>query len=160
MVLGKFYPFHKGHKYLIDTAIENCEYVIVYSCSMPTENIGPEARYDSIKKTYKNIGSVSVIHITDVLPQEPSEHPDFWNIWNRVVYDNLPFPQLNVIFGSEDYITPFSEVLGIEGVIVDKNRTKVPISGTLVRNNFYKYWNYLPFYTKIGLIKHFIRKIC
>lgn len=155
MVLGKFYPFHLGHKYLIDKAIENCDEVVVYACSISTETIGPSPRFESIKKTYRKNKSVNIIHITEDLPQEPNEHPDFWNIWKRVVYNNLPESKnkLEVIFGSEDYIIPFSQVLEIEGVILDKERKNVPISGTLVRSNFIKNWKYLPFYTKLGIIK-------
>ena len=32
----------------------------------------------------------NVIHLTDELPQEPAEHPDFWHLWRTALLRVLP----------------------------------------------------------------------
>jgi HTH-type transcriptional repressor of NAD biosynthesis genes len=39
LVIGKFYPPHRGHKYLIDTAVAQCESVTVIVCWKKSQRI-------------------------------------------------------------------------------------------------------------------------
>ena len=54
LVLGKFWPFTKGHQYLIDTAISKSEVVHVIITHNSSQNIPGELRYNAIKETYNN----------------------------------------------------------------------------------------------------------
>lgn len=166
LVLGKFMPVHKGHLHLINTAIEQCETVFVMVCSLKSEPISGIFRYHAMVKCFPNMSNVKIIHCTDENPQTPEEHPLFWKIWYDSVYNSinaynsvyhkkgeLPEKPLDVIFTSEEYGEPFAEVLGIEHVLVDLNRTTIPISATKVRNDAFKEWDYIPdvvkgYYTK------------
>ncbi len=166
LVLGKFMPVTKGHLHLINTAIEQCENVYVMVCSLKSEPISGVFRYHSMLRCFPNMSNVKVIHCTDENPQVPEEHPLFWKIWYDSVYNSinqynsvyykkseLPEKPLDVIFTSEDYGKPFAEVLGIEHVLVDLERSTVPISATKVRTNPFKEWDYIPdvvkgYYTK------------
>lgn len=142
LVFGKFYPLHKGHLYLMDTAIEQSEFTNILVCSLESESIDGYLRYSWVKKIYADNPNVRVIHCNDDLPQYPEEHQDFWSIWYDVVYSRID--KLDVLFTSEDYGDPFSKVLGIEHVLVDKERTTIPVSGTAIRNNPIKNWEYIP----------------
>jgi HTH-type transcriptional repressor of NAD biosynthesis genes len=142
LVLGKFYGLHKGHLHLIDSAFEQSENVHVLMCSLKSETISGVDRFHWLTEIYKDNPNVNIIHITDENPQYPEEHPDFWEIWYNTVYNNVE--ELDVVFTSEDYGVPFSKVLKIEHVLVDKDRLTVPISGTMVRSNPLSQWEFIP----------------
>lgn len=153
-VLGKFLPFHLGHKYLIDTAIDNCEKVTVLVGTLPSESIPGAIRYQWVKDTYKNNQNVTVKWCNEVLPQQPEEHPYFWNIWVDVVKRYCP-NDIDVIFTSENYGDPYAKHLGIKHHLVDIERKKYPVSGTLCRNETFKYWDLLSNESK----SYFVKKI-
>jgi NadR type nicotinamide-nucleotide adenylyltransferase len=49
----------------------------------------------------------------------------------------------DVAFTSEEYGTPWCKAMNCEHFLVDIDRIKYPVSGTKVRANPYKYWQYL-----------------
>lgn len=138
VIVGKFYPFHKGHAHLIREGMRQCKHITVLVCSLPNELIPGAVRYEAIKAEFP---TVTVLHVDEVLPQEPSEHPDFWAIWTHVVKSRVP--DVDVIFTSEDYGDPFAQHLGVSHICVDKSRTTIPISGTKIRNNLSDYWDFV-----------------
>tara|TARA_R110000772_G_scaffold1210_5_gene4319 strand:- start:8428 stop:9453 length:1026 start_codon:yes stop_codon:yes gene_type:complete len=142
LVLGKFYPPHNGHLHLIDSAFEQSENVHVLMCSLESETISGIDRFNWLTEIYKDNSNINIIHVTDENPQYPEEHPDFWEIWYNTVYNNID--ELDVVFTSEDYGDPFAEALGIEHVLVDKDRIEVPVSGTMVRDNPSENWDFIP----------------
>ena len=44
VVIGKFYPPHRGHKHLIETALSQAEHVTVIVCDEPDQTIPGELR--------------------------------------------------------------------------------------------------------------------
>ena len=56
--IGKFAPLHKGHQYLIETAIKEVDelYVIVYETNLI--DISAEKRAEWIKKLYPNVHTI------------------------------------------------------------------------------------------------------
>lgn len=150
-VLGKFMPFTKGHKFLIDTALQYSEKVTVLVGSIDSEPIPGEIRYQWVKDTYKDNDNVTVKWCNEDLPQYPEEHEDFWNIWVDVA--NRYCPEIDVIFTSEKYGDPYAEHLGVKHHLVDLERKAYPISGTLSRTETFKYWDYLPDIVKPYFVK-------
>ena len=147
MVLGKFYPPHNGHMFLIDTALEQCESVDVFVCSLPTETIPGMLRTFWIWKHYRDSGTknINVIPISDELPQTPEEHgdkDDFYKLWCNVVNSNSV--NLDAIFTSESYGEEFAEYLGLKHVLVDIERVTHSVSGTSIRNNPVENWEHIP----------------
>ena len=151
-VLGKFMPFHNGHKFLIDTAIVNSEKVTVIVGSLPTEPIPGNIRFKWVKEQYRTNPNVTVVHCNEVLPQYPEEHPDFWNIWVDVVKRYCP-ADIDVIFTSESYGDPYAKHLGIKHRLVDIDRKFIPVSGTLLRKDPFALWYYLPDHVKPYFVK-------
>lgn len=156
LVLGKMMPMTMGHKHLIDTAIEQCETVHVMVCSLKSEPIPGYKRYAWVKQTYMDNPNVDVIWCRDENPQKPEDCPsvdDFYlNYWNPSVYNRIE--KLDAVFTSEDYGDEFASYLGVKHVLVDIDRTSVPVSGTLVRNNPYgEMWNYVP-----DIVKPYFKK--
>ena len=101
--------------------------------------------------------NVTVVHVSDDLPQYPEEHPDFWAIWREVIYKAAP-NGVDLFFASEEYGYKTAEIIGngCRYVPVDQARQLVPISGTRVRNNPMKYWDFLPAVVR----PYFLKKVC
>lgn len=151
----KAYPPHSGHLYLIDTAIENSEHVHVICSHNDTQSIPGKLRVNTLVEIYKNNLNVTIYSVDDTgLPQHDSECDtldEFYSYWVPLVYSNVK--ELDVVFTSEDYGDDFAKYLGIEHILVDKERSKFPISGTEVRTDPFKYWDFIPkeirpFFTK------------
>jgi HTH-type transcriptional repressor of NAD biosynthesis genes len=151
LVLGKLMPITMGHKFLIDEAVKQCKKVYVMMCSRECEPIPGDLRYTWLRKIYKDNPSVKIIHCKDENPQYPHEDINFWDIWYASVYSHIK--KLDAVFTSEDYGAPFAKCLGVENVLVDRERKSVPISATMIREDPHKYWDFIPkvvrpYYTK------------
>jgi HTH-type transcriptional repressor of NAD biosynthesis genes len=155
LVLGKFFPVTLGHKYLIDTAIENCEHVNVIISYNPTQKIPGIIRYEAIKETYKFDNRVSVYQFDDSgLPQHDYECDsldEFYSYWIPEIFSLVE--DLDVVFTSEDYGEGFAKYLSVDHFLVDKERVTIPISGTLVRDNPFKHWDFIADQMKYYFVK-------
>jgi len=155
LVLGKFMPVHNGHLFLIDSAIEQCEIVYVMVCSLKNEPINGKLRWSWLKMLYSGYENVKVIHCEDENPQKPEECntiDEFYNeFWLPSVYNRIDY--LDSVFTSEEYGEEFAEYLRVEHVLVDLERIKHPVSGTLVRNNAFSMWEHIP-----DVVKSFFTK--
>ena len=140
MVLGKFLPPHLGHCYLIEFASRYADRVTVVVGTLEREPIPGALRHRWMKELFPHL---EVLHLTDENPQQPEEHPDFWNIWKESLLGILPEPP-DLVFASEPYGFPLAEILGAEFVPVDIARGVVPVSGTAIRNDPFAHWRYLP----------------
>ena len=140
MILGKFLPPHHGHRHLIEHAIERVERLTIVVGTLSTEPIDGGLRFAWMRELFP---TARVVHLAQDLPQDPSEHPDFWELWTTALRGVLPeAPEL--VFSSEDYGDELAARLGAQHVLVDKPRQHVPISGTKIRLDPYTNWRYLP----------------
>jgi len=97
---------------------------------------------------------VNVEWCNEVLPQYPEEHPNFWNIWVDVAKKYCP--DIDVIFTSEEYGDSYAKHLGIKHHLVDLKREKFSVSGTLSRNETFKYWDFLTEESKPYFVKRIV----
>lgn len=130
LVIGKFYPPHLGHKYLIDTASSKCEKLTVIICWKQSETIPVTARAQWIKRLHPNV-DVKVIE-DNKLGDDDSEG------WAKFTLDILGYKP-DAVFTSESYGDPYAAFMGSIHVMVDRDRVDVPISATKVRSNPMKY---------------------
>ncbi len=154
LIVGKFLPPHKGHLFLINTALENAEIVTLLVCSLKNEPIEGDDRFNWLKEIYKGEKRLNIINFKEEVPQVPEEDPNFWDIWVGIARNNCP-PDLDVIFTSENYGDPYSEKLGIKHHIVDLDRKTFPTSGTKVRTETFSNWEYIPEQVR----PHFVKRI-
>lgn len=140
MLLGKFLPPHYGHVYLADFARNYVDQLSIVVGSIPSEPIPGSLRYQWMKELFP---TCNVLHLDKDLPQEPSEHPDFWDIWKRELLEILPTPP-DLVFASEHYGLKLAEVLGARFIPVDPGRHIRNTSGSSIRKNPYKNWEYIP----------------
>jgi NadR type nicotinamide-nucleotide adenylyltransferase len=152
MILGKFMPPHLGHVFAVEFARRFVQPLTVLVCSNAREPIPGRLRYEWMRELFP---SCDVRHVTDDLPQEPADHPDFWAIWRSVVLANTPAPP-RFVFASEQYGFKLAEVLGAQFIPVDLARSLVPVSGTAVRTQPMANWEYLPACVR----PHFVKRVC
>jgi HTH-type transcriptional repressor of NAD biosynthesis genes len=150
-VLGKFLPPHKGHQFMIESALAYVDELTILVCTIKSEPIAGELRYQWMKQLYPNL---NVKHITDEVPSYPHEHPDFWNIWTKLLKRETD-SDTELFFSSEDYGAEVAERLNIKHILIDKERKAVPISASAVRNQPFANWDYIP----ENVRSHFVKKI-
>lgn len=140
MALGKFMPPHLGHLYLAEFGQHHVEEMTVVVCSLQREPIPGTLRYQWMKELLPH---VRVLHLTEELPQEPSDHPNFWNLWREALLRILGEPPHRV-FASENYGLQLARELGAQFIEVDITRGAVPVSGTAIRTQPMNHWSYIP----------------
>ena len=151
-VLGKFLPPHKGHQFLIDSALKQVDELTILVCTIQKESISGVIRYQWMKELYP---SSNVKHVTDEVPSYPHEHPDFWNIWTQLLKREID-EDTEIFFSSEDYGFEVAQKLNIKHILIDKYRLAVPISATAIRNKPFINWDYIPDVVKPYYVKKIV----
>jgi HTH-type transcriptional regulator, transcriptional repressor of NAD biosynthesis genes len=152
LILGKFMPPHAGHQHLVHFAQNFVERLTLLVCSLPREPIPGALRYEWMRELFP---WAHIVHIDHELPQEPGEHPRFWELWRQAVLDAAPEP-IDFVFASEDYGRRLAAEVGATFIPVDLNRELVPISGTAVRDAPLKNWHYLPECVR----PYYVKRVC
>jgi NadR type nicotinamide-nucleotide adenylyltransferase len=125
IVIGKFYPPHKGHHYLIETASAQCDRLFVLLCWKPEHTVPVEVRAACIRELHPE---VTVIEVEDKLGDDDTPG---WAANTIRILGQSP----DAVFSSEDYGDGYAKAMGATHVMVDRRRATVPCSGTMIRNN-------------------------
>lgn len=144
LVLGKFMPLHKGHEFMINFAQKYVDRLFVVVDNIPAdryknEYINGSTRVAWIKKSFPNL---EVFYLPKTNPQDPSEHPDFWNIWKKTLIKLLPCKP-DYLFASEQYGFPLAEALDSVFIPVNIDRSIFKISATKIKSNLKDNWDFL-----------------
>ncbi|MBS1720182.1 MAG: AAA family ATPase [Armatimonadetes bacterium] len=123
VVIGKFYPPHRGHKLLIDTASAASDLTVII-CEHPSQEIAGALRQAWLQEIHP---SVRVVVTPDDLPDEPGP----WAARTVEILGRRP----DLVFTSEDYGPGYAAAMGAEHVFVDPDRLRVPISATRIRQS-------------------------
>jgi HTH-type transcriptional regulator, transcriptional repressor of NAD biosynthesis genes len=147
-IIGKFLPLHKGHQYVIETALKQCENLIVVVCQNQNIIINPEIRAGWIKELYPDVDVRVFYHDASL----DSTSTEISPLWAKITIKLLGFVP-DVVFSSESYGEVYAKCMGSKHVMVDIKRIKYPISGTKVRLDPLYCWEYLSepvraYYTK------------
>jgi NadR type nicotinamide-nucleotide adenylyltransferase len=147
LVVGKFWPPHRGHQLLLETAAAQVAELVVHDYARPHQvPMSAATRAQWLRELYRGdelaegprIGTtplriVSLTAEADGVPPDAADdhtHREFvrqWLGWQGI--------RVAVVFSSEAYGPGFAGYLGAAHVAVDAARTNVPVSGTLVRDN-------------------------
>ncbi|MBN1407166.1 MAG: AAA family ATPase [Calditrichaceae bacterium] len=140
LTLGKFAPFHKGHEFLIETAIKETDEVIVVIYDSPEiTSIPLNVRANWIRKIFPQI---EVIEGWDG-PSDSGNTPEIMKVQENYINELLNGRQVTHFYSSEFYGDHMSRSLNAQNRIVDEKRKTVSISGTDIRNNPYQNRKYL-----------------
>ncbi|HSS98084.1 MAG TPA: AAA family ATPase [Terriglobales bacterium] len=133
LVIGKFYPPHRGHKFLIEMALSQVEHLDVLICVRPEQNISGQLREQWLKEIHP---SAHVRQIEDFGDDDNSER---WAAYTISILGYVP----DVVFTSEDYGEPYARFMGCRHVSVDRQRLQVPVSARAIRGAPLRYWEFL-----------------
>jgi HTH-type transcriptional repressor of NAD biosynthesis genes len=154
LIIGKFLPIHTGHLALIDFAASQCNELIVSMSYTLADPIDWQLRYEWLKELVKNKPGVKAEVSLDDFDDESLPLPVRIQRWAAFIKKR--FPPIDCLFSSEQYGDPFASVLGVEHKLFDLSRSNIPVSGTLIRENPFKYWNFIPDIVR----PYFVKKIC
>ncbi len=140
LTLGKFAPFHRGHQYLIETALaEVCEVVVVIYDAPETTSIPLPVRAGWLRTLYP---TVQVVEAWDG-PLEVGDTPAIRRIHEQYIIERLKLRGITHFYSSEFYGKHMSQALGAIDRRVDPARTIIPVSGTQVRADPYAWRAYV-----------------
>ncbi|MDQ3001839.1 MAG: AAA family ATPase [Fibrobacterota bacterium] len=157
LVIGKFYPPHNGHLHLIETAATFSDWVTVVVLGASVESLGIEERVAWMRQ---DLGERIHVRVEGILDDFPVDYADA-SVWEGhiglmrqavILADKRkPFPPLDAVFSSEKYGVEMGARLGVQAIVLDPERSTVPVSGTRVRENLVDNWEQLPAGTRSGL---------
>lgn len=161
-MIGRFQPFHKGHKFLVETLAELCDVVVIAVGSAQESNtkrnpLSYEFREELIVTECKDIEEkygvrLVVVPVKDM--KSPDNHTVAWGnyllstIRTELLYREIDvYPDI-VIYGNEPERSKWYDMdSGLTEILV--NRDRIGISSTFIRNTIYRYgieFNYTEFF--------------
>ncbi len=132
LIIGKFYPPHCGHEYLIRFARERVDELHVFVFYRSDETIDGNLRAQWLRELFPNV----IVHAQFAEHRDPYNPRDEqgWSAWIDEIRRTCAL-KFDFVFSSEAYGDELARRLNAEHVIVDLQRVVVPISGTRVREN-------------------------
>ena len=137
--IGKFAPFHKGHEYLIETALKESDelYVVIYDTDVTDISVEKRAKWITDR-----FNDVKIIYAYDS-PKQYGLDDESVKIQMEYLTKKIDGIPVNCFFSSEPYGEKVAQYLNIENRIVDMSRQQVPISAGLIRNDIEKHKMFL-----------------
>lgn len=133
LVVGKFYPPHNGHHYLIDYALGHADKVVVLVVDNSRYHIPAAVRQDWLQQRHPK---------ADVRIIEDIGKDDDSLAWAKHTIKFLGYVP-DAVFSSEDYGDAYAKFMGAKHYKVDRQRVHVPIAATKIRQDVLKYWRYM-----------------
>ncbi|QEH34466.1 Trifunctional NAD biosynthesis/regulator protein NadR [Aquisphaera giovannonii] len=143
-IVGKFYPPHRGHKHLIDTARRQVDHLVVMVAHHPSQAIPGELRKAWLEEIHPDCD-------VRLVPDELEDDSRQWAQFTVRYLGRAP----DVVFTSEDYGWEYARLMGTRHVLVDRPRAAVPISGTKVRESPLDHLEWL----EPCVRAHFVRRV-
>jgi NadR type nicotinamide-nucleotide adenylyltransferase len=130
-VVGKFLPPHRGHAYLIDTALDACDHLLVIVADRADDVIPASVRAQWLRELHP---AATVVVTPDDIPDDGGDETS--RAWAKrttelalTTFGRAP----EVVFTSESYGPRWAMYLGARHISVDPERRRYPVSGTAVR---------------------------
>lgn len=146
LVIGKFYPPHAGHHFLIDAAASACRRVSVVVMAADVESIPLSARVAWLREEYAG-GHVNVVGVIDNLRVDYGDD-EIWAGHVGLMREALTASAhagtpVTAVFTSEPYGAEMARRFDAADVRLDQARGTVPISATKVRADPIAHWETL-----------------
>ncbi len=133
LTLGKFAPFHRGHQLLIETALGEVDELVVMVYATDVIDVPLQVRAGWIRKRYP---SVKIIEAWDG-PDGYGDTPEICREQENYILQKLNGLRITHFYSSEFYGDHVSRALGAMDRRVDGARASVPVSGTLLREDYF-----------------------
>lgn len=133
VVIGKFLPPHRGHRFLIETAISHCDHTVVIICGKPSDFVNGKIRAQWLAEL---VPGAEVMLIDDRYDENDS------SVWAENTIRWLGRPP-DAVFTSESYGNAYASHMGCAHVMVDEARAHIPCRGTAIRNDPFAMWDFI-----------------
>jgi HTH-type transcriptional repressor of NAD biosynthesis genes len=158
LVIGKFYPPHLGHEYLIRTAALHSTAVTVVVLGSSVESLSIAQRVQWLQSSFSHARHVRIVGALDDVPVNYGDdriwqaHVDIMRDAVKQADQNFAaFPAVDAIFSSESYGDRLAGYFHSHHVCLDKSRSLYPTSGSAVRSDVPSQWHMLSAPVRAGL---------
>jgi NadR type nicotinamide-nucleotide adenylyltransferase len=130
VTLGKYAPFHKGHEYIISTALKEMDHVlvIIYNASDVTD-IPTKIRAQWIQNVFPQVEII----IAEDGPHDTGYSREIIETQNNYLKKILQGKHIDSFYSSENYGKHVSEALKCTNRTLDIDRIHFPISASKIR---------------------------
>ncbi|MBC9130005.1 multifunctional transcriptional regulator/nicotinamide-nucleotide adenylyltransferase/ribosylnicotinamide kinase NadR [Frischella sp. Ac13] len=156
VIFGKFYPLHTGHIHLIQRAIGQVDelYIVLCSDTLRDEKLFKNSAMshqptlnDRLRWLLQTFKYQKNIHIEILKEDGIPSYPNGWQEWSNRV--KLLFKEKginpNYVYSSEPQdVNMYSQLLNLETILIDPERSFMKVSGTKIRQAPLQNWQYIP----------------
>lgn len=146
VTIGKFLPFHLGHRHLIRSARSQVDELVVIVAEHAGQTLTGAERARWIVEEHPD---VEVIVTPDDLPEAPGP-------WASRALELLRGRVPDVAFTSEDYGAAWAAAMGCTHQSIDAARSAVPVRGVDIRRDLAGSWDLLAPAAKAGLCRRVV----
>ncbi len=159
LLVGKFYPPHVGHEYLVRTALQFAERVTVLVLAASSEPLPMELRARWLRECFPDADGLRVVAALDDGPIDYDDEA-IWrahvDVMRRALRGDAaahdePERPVDVVFSSEEYGETLARWFGARHVCLDRARALHPVSATAIRRDLAAHWMHLPESVRAGL---------
>jgi HTH-type transcriptional regulator, transcriptional repressor of NAD biosynthesis genes len=153
LIVGKFYPPHRGHQYLIDQAAVVCAEVTVLVMAAGSETLAVADRVAWLQTSCADLQGVTVAGVRCDVPVDFGDEA----IWAaqvavmRAALDGIGRLPVDAVVSSEPYGDKLSARFGAKHVGIDPGRTAVRVSASQIRADLASCWDDLLSPARAGL---------
>jgi HTH-type transcriptional regulator, transcriptional repressor of NAD biosynthesis genes len=146
LVIGKFYPPHSGHHFLIRSAADACDRVTVVVMAASTESIPLAERVAWLRERWAADPHVVVAGVADDLTVDYASETAWIGhvaLMREALATSPAGPPVDAVFASEPYGTELARRFAATPVLLDTARDTFAVSGTAVRADPVAFWDEL-----------------
>jgi NadR type nicotinamide-nucleotide adenylyltransferase len=133
LIVGRFDPPHLGHSHMIEWSAQRCDLLVVFVNTSPDRDTTPgHLRAQWLTDLHPTVTVIELRHrlATDF------EDEQLWAKWMALFTESWPHAHgPHAVFSSDAYVVELARRFGAEHVVVDAERTTVPISATQIRED-------------------------
>ena len=130
LIVGRFNPPHLGHSYMIQRAAARCDRLVVFVNTRNGELVPGHLRAGWLADLHPGVHVVKVAHDLDT----GWDDEGLWVRWMSLFRSRWPHDTgPHAVFSSDPYVDELARRFNAQPVIVDADRTAVPISATMIR---------------------------
>lgn len=157
VTVGKFFPYHLGHRHLITEAARQVGRLMVLVEHQPGQNPPGATRAEWIRNDPEVGDNVDVVLVIAELADDSEPWAVFGGEVSRTLYGRNP----DICFTSDDYGKKWAERLGALWRQIDRERSETSdeegvVSGTRIRGDVRANFHLLPPTTRAGLAKRVV----
>ena len=154
LVIGKFMPLHAGHVALINFAAERCDELIVSLAYREGDPIPGSIRFSWLKEQFESNKKIQLALSVDDFDNDSLTYADRMPMWSSFLKGR--FPSIDVVFSSELYGALLAVEMGIVHIPFDPERKQFNVSGSLIRKQPFRYWEFIAPPARA----YFVKKVC